>query len=276
MHKLAAGMWGKVFGAMIGASVGLLLAWPLPLALGLGAVGLALGHALADREPEPPRSESPRAADDLEGAPTPPRPPLLARPPFEDGAATTLAAALCPLFAAVARCDGPVLRAEVQASLEYLESGLQSGPGVRGLLRAALARPWLEPGPLARAVRDLLPLQGRVELVRALYAVALADAPLTRSEAEALRAVVQALEVPEGVAREVSEAFLGAGEPHYRTLGLAPQASDEELRAAYRRLAAEHHPDRVQALAPEAATEASERFHAIAQAWQEIKKIRGL
>lgn len=31
--------------------------------------------------------------------------------------------------------------------------------------------------------------------------------------------------------------------PHYRTLGLAPGASDEEIRAAYRRLAKKHHPD---------------------------------
>lgn len=45
---------------------------------------------------------------------------------------------------------------------------------------------------------------------------------------------------------------------HYRTLGVLSTASADEIRAAYKRLAREHHPDR---------NGSRERFEAVADAW---------
>lgn len=50
---------------------------------------------------------------------------------------------------------------------------------------------------------------------------------------------------------------------HYQTLGLAPFATDEQIKAAYRKLAAKYHPD-VQA------TGDADRFLAIAEAYKAL------
>jgi DnaJ like chaperone protein len=52
------------------------------------------------------------------------------------------------------------------------------------------------------------------------------------------------------------------------TLGLAPPATVEEIKTAYRRLAAVHHPDRFQTLGPSAVSAATRTFQRISSAYE--------
>ena len=56
----------------------------------------------------------------------------------------------------------------------------------------------------------------------------------------------------------------------YTTLGVAPGASKEEIKAAYRRLAAQYHPDKVQHLGEDFQKMAEARFKEIQQAYDEL------
>lgn len=58
----------------------------------------------------------------------------------------------------------------------------------------------------------------------------------------------------------------------YEVLGVSPEASLEEIRAAYRRLVAQYHPDKVQHLGPEFQKLAHEKFVAVQQAYQRLKR----
>lgn len=59
-----------------------------------------------------------------------------------------------------------------------------------------------------------------------------------------------------------------AGDP-YRTLGISPTASEQELRAAYRRLALRHHPDR-----NGGSLESARRFEDVQEAYAEVRRRR--
>lgn len=62
----------------------------------------------------------------------------------------------------------------------------------------------------------------------------------------------------------------------YAMLEVSPSVSDDELKAAYRKMAIKHHPDKVASLGPEAQKAAEEKFSKIQAAYETIKKHRGM
>lgn len=62
----------------------------------------------------------------------------------------------------------------------------------------------------------------------------------------------------------------------YRTLGVTPDASDSEVKSAYKRLALRFHPDRYASAGSEEQHSAEEQFKKVNEAYQVIKKKRGL
>lgn len=63
----------------------------------------------------------------------------------------------------------------------------------------------------------------------------------------------------------------------YAALGCSPNASDSEIKAAYRQLAKEYHPDRVRAtgLGEHITHDAEEKLKQINEAYRKLKNARG-
>mgnify|MGYP000579513840 CR=1 FL=1 len=62
----------------------------------------------------------------------------------------------------------------------------------------------------------------------------------------------------------------------YEVLGVGKNASDEELKKAYRKLAMKYHPDKVRGLGESHEKAAAEKFIAVQEAYDHIKKDRGI
>lgn len=116
----------------------------------------------------------------------------------------------------------------------------------------------------------------RLQLLNFLVMVAQADGHLPQSEMTALRECAQWL----GIQPVELDSMLNLGhddlESAYKVLGVKPDASNDDLKRAYRRLALEHHPDKVAALGEDVRRAAEKKFQEINAAKERIWKARGL
>ena len=62
----------------------------------------------------------------------------------------------------------------------------------------------------------------------------------------------------------------------YKILGVSPNATDEEVKKAYREAAMKHHPDKVSHLGEDMRKKAEETFAKVNQAYDKIKAARGM
>lgn len=116
----------------------------------------------------------------------------------------------------------------------------------------------------------------RLQLVSFLLAIAQADGHVDQTEIMAIRECAQWMRMRAGDVDSMLNLKGDSLEDAYKVLGVSPSASEDEVRKAYRRLALEHHPDRVAALGEDVRKAAEQKFQEINAAKERIYKARGL
>lgn len=117
---------------------------------------------------------------------------------------------------------------------------------------------------------------GRLQLLNFLVLLAQADGSVPQSEVTALKEVAQWMQMS---ASEVDKMLHLEGDSlddAYKVLGISPSATDDEVKRAFRKLALEHHPDRVAKLGEDVRKAAEKKFQEINAAKERIYKARGL
>lgn len=125
---------------------------------------------------------------------------------------------------------------------------------------------------------DNFDYSARIQLLNFLVIIAQADGTVHPSEVQALKDVTQYL----GLSLSDLDSMLNLGQGSndldaaYKVLGITPQATDQEVKAAYRKLALQHHPDRVATLGEDIKKAAERKFKEINEAKDIIFKARGM
>ena len=121
-----------------------------------------------------------------------------------------------------------------------------------------------------------LSYEERLQLLSFLANIAKSDGHISPEEIDALKEVA----VYMGLSAQEAESMLNLGgnslDEAYKVLEISPNATDQEVRAAYRRLALKHHPDRVATLGEDVKKAAEEKFQEINNAKERIYKARGM
>ena len=178
---------------------------------------------------------------------------------------------LMVLTAYVVDADGRIMHSE----MEHVRTFLRNNFGERGLRDGeALLQQLFQQSCVF--IRNQMTLEGCLQLVDFLIDIARADGKVIDIEVKAVRYVAQLL----GLTANQFESLLHMGEESlesaYAVLEISPNATDEEVKRAYKRLALQHHPDRVASLGEDVRKAAERKFQEIGEAKDRIYKARGL
>ncbi|MBQ0006855.1 MAG: DnaJ domain-containing protein, partial [Alistipes sp.] len=116
----------------------------------------------------------------------------------------------------------------------------------------------------------------RLQLLHYLCGLAAADADASVREKDMLRHIAFALRLEQADIDSVFAMFGAGVDDAYTVLGLSRDASDEDVKKAYRVMAMKHHPDKVSSLGDDVRKAAEEKFKSIQDAYEKIKKERGI
>lgn len=121
----------------------------------------------------------------------------------------------------------------------------------------------------------------RLQLLDYLIIIAKVDGTVSPEEVAALKEVATYLGLS---AQDVDSMLNMKAAPNqqmgldeaYKVLGISPNATDDEVKAAYRKMALKHHPDRVSTLGEDVRKAAEKKFQELNNAKEQIFKARGL
>ena len=189
----------------------------------------------------------------------------------------------------IIRADGRIMHSEMEYVRRFLrqnfgEQAVREGEQI--LLNLFEERKRMDahnPNAFRNTIRDCgaqiaanLSYEERLQLLSFLAEIAKSDGHISQEEVEALKEVAVCM----GLSIQEAESMLNLGgnslEQAYKVLEVTPEATDQEIRAAYRRLALKHHPDRVATLGEDVRRAAEEKFQEINNAKEQIYKARGM
>lgn len=182
---------------------------------------------------------------------------------------------LLALLAAVMKADNKHLKSELNFIKDsftrlfgYAEAQAAM-PALKELLRKEIPI-----RDICLQVRQYMDHAARLELFHLLFALAMADKHFDPAEERVLKTMASYLNISDKDFQSIKAMFVPDVDSAYKILEVNPNATDDEVHKAYRRMAMKYHPDRVAHLGSNVAKSAKEKFQAVNKAWNEIKKQR--
>jgi len=203
------------------------------------------------------------------------------------------------LAVAVIKADGIYRQQEINCVNLFFEDNF--GESTRNVMMRYLKRLLSRDLPLERAtslIKENLDYRSRLQILHFLYKIASSDHLIARAELKVIEDLSKKIGINKTGRDSVSALFTKYLEPeqpkqeysytnqktqnydssnsYYTILEISPTASNAEIKAAYRRMAKLHHPDTVSHLGEDFRDIAKERFQKIVEAYEKIRKLRGL
>ena len=195
---------------------------------------------------------------------------------------------LLALASYIIRADGKVMHSEMEYVRQMLRNNFGEAAAVQGneiLLKLFERQKQMGDSAYRQLVGEScaqiaanMTYEQRLQLLSFLVEIAKSDGSVHQDEVSSLKWIASGLGL--SVAEVDSLLNLGQGgsslEAAYKVLEVSPDATDDDVRKAYRRLALKHHPDRVATLGEDVRKAAEKKLQEINAAKDLIWKSRGL
>ena len=207
---------------------------------------------------------------------------------FEEEQRNTFLFSLLVLASYIIRADGKVMHSEMNLLRQWLRNNFGQNAvddGEQIILKLFEQQKLLGHSEFRSMVigsceqlRQIMSYEQRLQLLNFLVMIAQADGFVATAEVNALRECTLALGLSETDLNSMLN-LQDAGtnlDAAYKVLGVSPTATNDEVKAAFRRLALQNHPDKVVSLGEDVRKAAEKKFKEINTAKETIWKARKL
>jgi DnaJ like chaperone protein len=187
------------------------------------------------------------------------------------------AMSLLVLIAAMMKVDGKVVRSE----LDYVKKFLVQNFGEQGAKEALimlkdLLKQDIPVTDVCEQITEHVNYSSRLQLLHFLNELAFSDGRMNASEERLLEVIANGLRITQADKESLRAMFKNTVEDWYKILEVDANASDEDVKKAYRRMAMKYHPDKVSTMGEDVKRAAHEKFQKLNEAYEKIKKERGM
>ena len=177
------------------------------------------------------------------------------------------------------KADGSVKKSELDIVKQFLVKNFTEEEALEALqiLKNLLQQP-INEIEVAVQINQHMNYSTKLELIHLLFRIAYVDEGIDNSELEVINRIANIF----NISQTDYISLLSMYKKHqdvdwmYKVLQIEPTASDEEVKKAYRRMAMKYHPDKVATLGEDAKQLATDKFRKVNEAYEEIKKSRGM
>lgn len=181
------------------------------------------------------------------------------------------------LAAAIMKSDQKVLKSELDFVKRFLLQQFGTAEAERQLLilRELLKKDY-DIQQVGTQIRQYMEYPSRLQLMHFLFGLAAADSQVHPAELQIITQLASILAIRNSDFESIKAMFVKDTTSAYRILEITPDANDEELKKAYRRMALKYHPDRLAHLGDDVQKAANAKFQELNAAYEQIKKERGI
>ncbi|SHJ78888.1 DnaJ like chaperone protein [Tangfeifania diversioriginum] len=201
------------------------------------------------------------------------------RPSGYSGRTTTggYVMSLLVLVAAVMKADGKVLKSELDYVKKFMVQnfGAASAQEAVKMLRDLLKQS-IPVNAVCTQIKQNMNYSARLQLLHFLFGIAQADGHVDENERKLIETIARQMGIGNGDFESIQAMFVRNIDADYKILEIAQNASNEELKKAYRRMAMKYHPDKVSHLGNDFQKAANEKFQMVNRAYENIKKERNI
>lgn len=187
------------------------------------------------------------------------------------------ALSLLVLVAAVMKADGKVMKSELDYVKAYFQRIFDTETAVESIkMLRDLLKQNIPVKDVSMQIGSRLDHASRLQLLHFLYGISGADGTYHPKELETIEFIAMHMGISSSERMSIHSMFVPDTDSAYKILEINRSATDEEVKKAYRNMALKYHPDKVSYLGDDFKKAAEEKFTKVQEAYEKIKKERGI